>query len=142
MIATKNKISKATFKHIESEWYKYHETKKEVSRLRDDLLNGRYSSDENIGGGRSSTIGQPTEMKAIRIASHKQLIYMTDVINAIESVYNIVPDNYKRVAIERYWSNHNKSWDIVADSVNYSRRQCINIRDEIILATAELLGWR
>jgi RinA family phage transcriptional activator len=46
------KLRKATFKHIESELYSYHDTLKEINRLRKDIIFTNENDDENIGGGR------------------------------------------------------------------------------------------
>lgn len=136
------KTKKITFKKVESEWYGYHETLKEIAKLRQEIMNPVQEVDENIGGGQSNIPGAPTERIATRLVTSKQLTYLTEIASAIERVYNALPDNYKELARLRYWSNKDKTWDGVAMDLNVSRRQAIRWRDEIIQATVEVLGWR
>jgi hypothetical protein len=73
------KLKKATFKHIESELYSYHDTLKEINNLRKDIMFTKENDDENIGGGRSSFISSPTEQIATRLATHKRLGQLEEV---------------------------------------------------------------
>lgn len=135
-------ISKATFKHIEAEWYKYPQTVKEIQRLRYNIIQSSSDRDENVGGGRNNIISKPTEIAATRLTTHKELQYLEEIVYAIETVYNLSNDNYKRLVQVRYWSNKNLNWDGIADELGYSRVHAIRIRNKIIYDTAELLGWR
>jgi RinA family phage transcriptional activator len=138
------KPTKTTFKKVESEWYSYHKTLKEIARLREEIMNPfNEDIDENIGGGRSNQTSSPTERIASRLITHKQLNYLVQVTNAIEEVYNALPEDYKNLVRHRYWSKEKDLvWDVIADKLNVSRRQAFNWRKEIINATIEVLGWR
>ena len=49
------KSKKVTFKHVESEWYSYHQTLREIARLREEIMNPfEDEPDTNIGGGVSN----------------------------------------------------------------------------------------
>ena len=135
-------LTKPTFKKIEAEWFKYRQTVKEIQMLREEIMNPPKEYDENIGGGRGSEIGKPTERIATRLTTNKQLRYLTEIADAIEEVYNALPDDYKKLVQLRYWSNRDLTWDGVALKLNVSRRQAIRWRDDIIQATNEVLGWR
>lgn len=136
-----HEISKATFKHIEAEWYKYPQTVKEIQRLRYNIIQSS-TVDENVGGGRSGMISKPTEIAATRLTTHKQLDYLEDIVYAIETVYNLSNDQYKRLVQIRYWNKRNLNWDQIAGELGYSRGHAIRIRNHMITDTAELLGWR
>lgn len=140
------KPTKITFKKTEAEWYNYHNTLKEIARLREEIMNPfDEDPDTNIGGGSNSVRipGAPTERMATRLTTNKQLKYLTEVVEAIEQVYNALPDNYKELARVKYWSKNNKlTWDGVALKIGVSRATAIRRRDDIILATVEVLGWR
>jgi RinA family phage transcriptional activator len=138
------KPTKTTFKKVESEWYSYHKTLKEIARLREEIMNPfNEDIDENIGGGRSNQTSSPTERIATRLITHKQLNYLVDITNAIEQVYNALPEEYKKLVRVKYW-NRDKSlqWDNIACECNVSRATAFRRRDEIIQATIEVLGWR
>jgi RinA family phage transcriptional activator len=136
------KLRKTTFKKCEAEWYDYHKTLHEINLLREEIMNPFQEQDENIGGGRSTLISSPTERIATRLVTNKQLKYLTEVADAIEKVYNALPDDYKKLVRLRYWSNKNLMWDGIESELHISKRQAMRWRDEIIQATVEVLGWR
>lgn len=132
-----------TIRKIEAEWFNYHNTLKEIARLRESIMHPFQEEDENVGGGQSNIPGAPTERIATRLTTQKQLNYLTEIIEAVEQVYNALPDNYKELARLRYWNKNNElNWDGIALELNVSKRQAIRWRDEIMQATLELLGWR
>lgn len=132
---------------MEAEWYNYHNTLKEIARLREEIMNPfeEEPEDKTIVEGANSVkrIDKPTEKIATRLATHKQLKYLTEVTEAIEQVYNALPDDYKKLVRLRYWSKERKlTWDITASELHVNRTTAMRWRDEIILATIEVLGWR
>ncbi len=137
------KIRKGTFQHVESELYAYHETRKEIVRLKNEILYGSNGSDENVGGGRSNLPGDPTSQTAILLTSHKKLEQLQNIVDAIESVVDRLTDDRKRLIRLRYWDKPQRlTWDGIADELHVSRRQAMRWRDEIIRAVAERIGWR
>ncbi|MGM8215163.1 transcriptional regulator [Bacillaceae bacterium W0354] len=137
-------LTKSTFKKIEAEWFNYHRTLKEINILREEIMNPYNEEvDHNVGGGKSNEVGKPTERIATRLTTNKQLKYLTEVTEAIEEVYNALPDDYKKLVQLRYWSKSRQlTWDGIALELNISRRQALYWRKEIIQATSEVLGWR
>ena len=133
---------RATFKMMESEWSDYHKTVREISELREQIMNPYEAEDENIGGSPSGRIPAPTEKIASGLVLNKRLQHLTEIVDAIEKVYNVLPDDYKKLVRIRYWSNRQLNWDGIALEINVSRRQAIVWRNEIIQATIEYIGWR
>ena len=135
-----------TFKKVEAEWYDYHETVKEIARLRESIMTPfDEEPDTNVGGGSNSVraISNPTERIATRLMTSKQLTYLTQIVEAIEKVYNVLPDEHKKLVQLRYWKKGNKlTWDGVANQIHVSDRTARRWRNEIIQATIEVLGWR
>lgn len=140
------KATKITFKKTEAEWYNYHHTLKEIARLREEIMNPfDEEPDENYGGGVNSVRvpGDPTGKMATRLMTSKQLNYLTEIVEAIEKVYNALPDDYKELVRVKYWNkNKQLNWDGIALELNISKRQAQRWRNEIVQATVELLGWR
>ena len=137
------KLTKATFKKIESEWSNYKNTLYEI-KLLEESIHHPFQESVSVPGGKNSvrTISKDVEDKAIRLTTHKQLIYLKEVVNAIETVYRQLPDDKKKLVKARYWSNKEFDWNGIAKECNVSRRQAFNWRDDIVVATAKLLGWR
>lgn len=137
------KPTKITFKKCEAEWYNYHNTLKEIAKLREEIMNPFQEENINVGGSKPNIPDKPTERIATRLTTHKQLNYLTEVTEAIERVYNALPDDYKKLVRLKYWNkNERLTWQGIADKLNVSERQARRWRDEIIMATIELLGWR
>ncbi|KAB8126922.1 transcriptional regulator [Gracilibacillus oryzae] len=140
-------IKKTTFKHIEAEWYNYHWTLKEIAQLREEIMNPPVEIEEDInivkGANSVRQPGDPTSRLAMNIVASKQLQHMDSIVRSIESVYNALPDDYKKLVRIRYWRRDRRlTWDGIAGELNVSKRQAMRWRDEIIQATIELLGWR
>jgi RinA family phage transcriptional activator len=134
-------LTKRQFSYIESEISHFHDTKKAIVLLRNELLHGSQGSDENIGGGKSNLPGNPTERKATLLADNKRLNRMQEMASAIETVYERLPDEKKAVVQLRYWNKNNPiTWETVADRLYSSRRTVIRYRDEIVYKIAELMG--
>lgn len=141
------KTKKTTFKHIEAEWYNYHDTLKEIAKLRQEIMAPFDENPEQInivkGANSVRMPGDPTEKIATRLATNKKLEYLTEITNAIEKVYNALPDNYKELVRIKYWSkDKDLTWDGIALKLHVSKRQAMRWRDNIIHATMDVLGWR
>jgi RinA family phage transcriptional activator len=137
------KLKKATFKHIESEIYSYHDTLREIDFLRKNIMFTKENDDENIGGGKSSFISSPTENIGTRLATHRKLTRLEEVTHAIEKVYTGLPDDYQKLVKLKYWTRpQTLTWEGIADKIPVSRRTAFNMRDEIVYAIGEVLGWR
>lgn len=142
-MTTATKLKKATFSHIESELYSYHDTLREINNLRKDIMFTRENDDENIGGGRSSIPGRPTERIATRLATHKRLNKLEEIANAIEKVYTGLPEDYQKLVRLKYWTRpQTLTWRGIADKLFVTSRTAQRWRDEIVNTIAEVLGWR
>ncbi len=142
-MTTAIKLKKATFKHVESELYSYHDTLKEIEFMRQNIMLTRENTDENVGGGRSSLPYSPTEAIATRLATHKKLSQLEEVANAIQRVYTGLPEEYQKLVRLKYWTRPQlKTWEGIAQQIPVGRRTAFNMRDEIVGTIAEVLGWR
>lgn len=137
------KLRKATFQHVESELYAYHETRREIVRLKNDILHGRTRDDENVGGGRSNLPGDPTGRTAVLLTTHRKLEQLQGIADAIETVTTaLTPDRQRMVQI-RYWTRpQTLTWDGIAREIPAHRATVMRWRDEIVRAIAERIGWR
>lgn len=143
MSAVATKLKKATFKHIESELYSYHDTLREIEFLRRNIMFCKENDDENVGGGRSSLPSSPTEKIGTRLATHKKLNQLEEVAHAIEKVYTGLPEDYQKLVRLKYWTKPQElTWDGIAMKIPVSRRTAFNMRDEVVHAISEVIGWR
>lgn len=141
MIETK--LRRGTFQHVESELYTYHETKKEIVRLKNDMLYSSGPPDENAGGSRGNMPGDPTGQTAVLMVTHRRIEQLERIVEAIESVVERLPDKKKRLVQLRYWDKPRVlTWDGIALKLEVSRATALRWRDEIVYAIAEKIGWR
>lgn len=137
------KIKTGTFKHVESELYAYHDTRKEIVRLKNEILYGSSSSDENVGGGRSNLPGDPTGRTALMMVNHRKIEQLERIVDAIEFVVEHLPPQKKKLVQLRYWTRpQTLTWDGIAKEVPAHRATVLRWRDEIICGIAEKIGWR
>ena len=130
----------AVFKHVEAELYAYHETKKEIIRLREQILHGTTTDDENVGGGRANIPGRPTERIATRLLTNKRLRNLEEIVEAIESVLYQLDDVQVKLIQLRYFSKK-KSWEAIADECHIHVQTAYKYRRLVVHAIAEKLGW-
>lgn len=143
MSAVATKLKKATFKHIESELYSYHDTLKEIEFLRRNIMFCKENDDENIGGGRSSIPSSPTEKIATTLTTHKRLTRLEEVANAIEKVFTGLPEEYQKLVKVKYWKRpQTLTWEGIAEELHVNRATAMRWRDSVIYAISEVLGWR
>lgn len=137
------KVRKGTFKHIESELFSYHDTRKEIMRLRNDILYPSKPQDDNTGGGRSSSTSDPTGRTVIALTANARLQHMESIIQSIESVYERLPTNKQRLIHLYYWTRPQlHSWDGIAQQLHINRATAFRWRDEVVYAVTDVIGWR
>ncbi|MEV2356652.1 transcriptional regulator [Paenibacillus larvae] len=142
-MSNQTKLRRGTFQHIESELYSYHETRKEIIRLKNEILYGSTPADENVGGGRSNLPSDPTGEIAVLLTSHKKLEQLERIVNAIESVVEGLPEKKKEMIKLRYWTrSQTLTWEGVAQRIEKDRTTAIRWRNEIIREIANRIGWR
>ena len=137
------KLKRTTFKYLENELYSYKDTLKEVTRLREEIIYNSSGMDENIGGGRANTISDPTGTIATRLATHKKLIYLEEMVQTIEKVYNMLPDFYKEFVQLKYWTKPQQLTMIgISEQLHVNKNKVYQAREEVIQLLALELGYR
>lgn len=134
----KQKLNRETYKYIEAELRGYHASRRELKQMEVDIITAAPVIDNPEGS--SSGTGDPTGRKALQVMNDKRLIRLHSVISAVESTYELLNDEERRLIALRYWSNKYK--DIgVADELHISRWTLYRWADKIVLAIAVKLGF-
>lgn len=139
LVVTKGKIklSSGTFRHIEGELYAYHETKKELEDLKQDILHRKEFASNERG------IGDPTGEKAASLTTDKRIGHMEQVVREIEAVYESLSSEKQHLVKLLYWTHPQQfTWDGIARRLNVSKRQAHRWRRAIVEDIAERLGWQ
>jgi hypothetical protein len=87
--------------------------------IRNNIMFCREGVDENIGGGRVSLLGKPTESIAVRLAAHKRLAPLEERANAIERTGKYtLPEMHQRLISLWDWTRPRRyTWDGLADKL-------------------------
>lgn len=135
------KLKKGTFKHIESELYAFEDTKKEIERIREEILHRTPMIDNPEG--RANAPSDPTATAATLLMTHRRLDQLERIVKAIDQIYQELPDDKKKLIKLKYWTKpQTKTWEGIAQEINISRRQALRWRNEIVFAIADAIGWR
>lgn len=134
------KLSRAAFKYIESELYSYHDTLKQIEKLRKQIIFESDFSDENIGGGKSNIPGRPTERIATRLLTDKRLEKLEEMAEAIQYAYNALTEDHRKLIKTKYWSRKKLNWDDVAIQLNMHRNTAMKLRRDVVYLIAEKIG--
>lgn len=133
------KMKPSTFKHIEAELASFHDTKKEIEKRREEIMNPTMT--EELVGGRSNEPSDPTGRIATRLVMDKRLGELERIESAISSVYDKLADKPKQLVHLNYWTRQKKTWEGMAMELEVGRATLFRWRNEIIKAIGENLGW-
>ena len=117
----------------------YHDTVKEIERMRLDILHQGSASD---GGSRGSAISDPTSRIAIELTSNLKLDRMERITGIIHAVVNrLQPEKRKLIQI-MYWDRPRiLTWQGAAIKLHITKRTAFRWRKEILKAIAERGGY-
>ena len=134
-------MNTGTFKFIEQTLIDYKGMDKHIERRIKELKYPVVHTDENIGGGKSNRVSNPTERLAITLADDLMLSNLRNIKNTVDDVLDDLEPEAREV-IELYYikSPRKYTWVGVAENVRYSERQCRRIRDEVFERIAKKLG--
>lgn len=138
----RKRIEKSNFKTIEAELYCYHETKKYLEELREEILES--SATQEIGVAvQSGTTGDTTGNKAIKLASSREILEVDRRMRSIEKVLNLLKNDEKKTRLVEMKYFERRYTDIgIALKLGISERTFYNWRREIIKLIGEQLGWK
>lgn len=130
------------FKYIEAILRDYPDYGKHITEREQEIFYPvSFKEDENIGGGRSSNISNPTEQKALTIAEDKRLLTLRKYKQAIDDAVNEADETTEAIIREYYFTRPQlKTWAGVAQELHVSDRQCRRMRDSFFDKVAKKLG--
>lgn len=137
------KISDGAFKHVESELYAYYDNRREIQRIKSEIMFDKISDDENVGGGKSNLPGDPTGRVALALAMNRRISSLELVLYAIESAFDRLQPIQQELIKLRYWTKpQTLTWDGIALQLNISRSTAIRWRDAVVREIAGNVGWK
>ena len=136
------KLNRDSWRIIETIIMRYPERKKEYEELVEDIIESSGSGDGKNGSNPDYTKPQSvTEAKAMKMLSDKYLQNMKKEIDAVESVFESLNEEEKKVMRIRYWSTRRKKVPYLKMiQCGYSERQMKRIVNRIITQIGQKLG--
>lgn len=101
-------ISREAFRYAERLLYSHREAKKELERLREEILFEKTSYDENIGGGKSNLPRDPIGNAVSSLYSHKRVGELEESVRVVDEIYQQLPEEKKQIVKLYYWSKPRK----------------------------------
>lgn len=134
-------MKRGTFEYIEQTLLDYKDIDKHIKKRIEELKYPVADVDENIGGGKSNKISDPTARMAITIIDDLLISNLQRTKRIVDEVLESMEPEAKRVIDLYYIEKPRKyTWAGVAEATNYSERHCKRIRDRTFKEIAEKLG--
>lgn len=128
------RINKSVFRYIEHELYNYEETKKELQRYREEVLEGTPFQEVSV----QTNPGNPTAQKAIKLTSSAFVVQAEKVIGAIDRSLAILGDKYMELFEYKYQKGLH--WQEVCLEMDISDRTYFRWRRELVMTVGQQLG--
>lgn len=128
------KIDKSIFRYIEHELYSYDETKRELARYREDVLEGTHFPEVSV----RSDPGDSTASKVIKLTSSAFVMHAEKVINAVDKSLAILGDKHRELFKYKYQKG--LPWQEVALEMDISDRTYFRLRRELVATVGQQLG--
>lgn len=125
--------------YIEAELRDYHQTKADLVEAKDDFIHQAPIAD--LSGVRGTDTSRPTESKVLKMITNKRIKRAEQIIRAIETVVNGLPDDKFRLVELRYWKRPRMLTDEgIAQEIGCDRRTLCRWMDGILLAIGIEMG--
>src|SRR5690606_37168517 len=139
----KERLNPGTFKHVEAELFAYKDSVIELVWLPEEILHSTPDRYKPMEGKRTAWIPDPTGRAATLLSIHRRIEHLSMIVNAIQTVYERLPEEKKRL-VEMYYWNRSRQWTLegIAYELNTSRITVYRWRREIVEEIAAQIGWR
>ena len=132
----KHRLSKNTFKYVEQEIRQYKNNLKELNCLKNDIILETHEKQE----GKSSSIGNTTADKAIKVSMDKKIIELEKTKKAIEKTYHRL-SNDKKAIMEEYWQSRCTTSATLAYQIGVDERTIRRWKQYIVYSVAVELNY-
>ena len=128
------KINNAVFRYIEHEMYCYKDTKKEMELYKEEIMEGRPSSEVSVQSGPGDT----TASKGIKLMTSPFLLKAEKTIRAVDNSLNMLCDNHRELFELKYIQG--LPVNEVYLEMNISERSYYRIRRQLVTVVGQQLG--
>jgi RinA family phage transcriptional activator len=132
-----DKKRQANYKFIETELYCYHETKKDLERMRDEIINGSCFPEVSV----QTEPANITQTKAIKLCSTPLILESERRLRVLDSVLEALKqkcsDQYKYIEL-RFFRNMTDT--AISETLHIGERHLRRWRLDVIKLIAERMG--
>jgi RinA family phage transcriptional activator len=129
------RLSKETYKYIESEIKEYKETLKALTELKKDIILEAPIRQE----GKSYAISDTTYAKAAKILTERRIQRLEAVADAITRVYMACDEQKQKMIQLEFWENKHQA--VICYLLDVDRKTLYNWKTAIIYAVAREMGY-
>lgn len=134
----KSRLTAPVFKYLEAEIKDYNKTIAKIAETKQDIAEERGLVENK--GGKSSSVGNPTESKALKITSDRQLQRMESIVRAIKEVYDASDEPRQNLVQLKYWQ-HIYMDEGIMNVLGIGRDTFYRWKREFVLKVALKLGY-
>jgi RinA family phage transcriptional activator len=136
------RLKRAAYRHIEAEIYAYHDTLKEITRRRQDIILGGDTEIRPAIGASGYSGTSTVERRATKLADSLLLREMERITAAIENSFARLDEEKKKAIEYKYWGNgKDKRPAAAAQELNIDETTLRRWRGGFVYSIAEQLGW-
>lgn len=131
------RIDKDVYKYIEFEMRHYNEYKKEISNMREEIIES--SPEPPDGQPHGNSIGNPTEHKAVKLSMSVSIASMERVIKSVDNALNRLTERHRRIFEMEYVKGRKDRYSM-SDELFISYRTFAYAKNELVFAVGRELG--
>ncbi|ODJ57426.1 hypothetical protein [Brochothrix thermosphacta] len=140
----KSKLSKAKRRYLEEEIRYFHTSKRELQRLRRDIMQGAVyqSADDNAWIGSGSSCIQEPERRTIALLENRRIQRLESIVQAIEEVFQMLTKEQQTLVKYVFWTHpQTLTMEGIAQQMHLSRRTFYRKKDEVLMLVGGKLGY-
>jgi len=124
---------------VEHELYNYEETKLEIGRLKEEIINTPPTPIHERTGAQKTGVSDPTNRKTEKILSCATIAHMEKTIRVIERALMQLDEIHNEIFELKY--RKGRSWQMVIIDMSISQSQYFKKRRELVILVARGLGY-
>ena len=124
---------------MEHELYNYEETKLEIGRLKEEIINTPPTPIHERTGAQKTGVSDPTNRKTEKILSCATIAHMEKTIRVIERALMQLDEIHNEIFELKY--RKGRSWQMVIIDMSISQSQYFKKRRELVILVARGLGY-
>lgn len=133
------KLTDVDYKSLDSWLFSYRDVDRQIATRKLEIQD-IPNNDENIGGGRSSDVGNPTERIVLLYSKDVRLQALYNFKKAVDETKSSLDDELSKMFDLRWGLGSCNTWEEIAHKVGYNKKYIYRKRNHILKIFAEKIG--